>query len=100
MKTDTQLPPAGQPSEQQAVRLVGSGGWFDSLPLNAGDTVVVHAVSLLLLAVAWQTANLLDETWAYRMTGAAAMLWPMQWAFWLGQRNPNAGRSNDKSDSR
>jgi cytosine/uracil/thiamine/allantoin permease len=51
---------------------------------------------VIMIPILWMAAEQVNEPWAYTMRGIALMLWPMQWAFWLGQNYvrflmPNAG---------
>lgn len=64
-----------------------SSGWLGSFV----SFVIFGAIMLPLL---WEVSGRVNEPWAYTMRGVALMLWPCQWAFWLGQKSrslPNAG---------
>lgn len=62
-------------------RLVKPNSLFDHL------TVVNAVLTAPMLGLLWLATRQIDAPWAWTCWGMALMLWPMQIAFWLGQRS-------------
>lgn len=57
-----------------------ASGWL-------GEVVTYAIFGLILMPALWTVSNRLNEPWAYTARGIALMLWPCQWAFWLGRKS-------------
>lgn len=50
------------------------------------EFLIYLAFGCILVPALWFLAAEVDEPWAYTARGVALMLWPCQWAFYLGKR--------------
>ena len=73
--------------EERASRGVPSGDWF-------GEFVAYLVFGLFMMPLLWHLSAAVNEPWAYTMRGVAMMLWPCQWAFWLGKKAATASSPN------
>lgn len=65
------------------------------LPFFDGITVMCLSFSIPLLLVLWFAVEQWGTPRAYIIMGVALMLWPMQCAFWLGERSEKLRSQND-----
>lgn len=82
-----------KPSTQRGASLVVRCASF-------GEVAGSLAFGAVMLPLLWVTCDAVNEPWAYTARGAALMLWPCQWAFWLGRKSVISVWTNVKSEPR